>query len=103
MGNVFGNIPSDLSEEVFEKLAGNEKVTIERIVSNGHCSPDDYWYDQVQNEWIIVLQGQAKLEFDDGRVIELSQGDYHHIPAHEKHRVAWTSVEVETIWLAVFY
>ena len=103
MTNIFNNIPSDLSEEVFEKLAGNSKVTIERIVSNGHKSPDDFWYDQTQNEWVMVLKGRAKLAFEDGRIIELAQGDYCDIPAHQKHRVVWTQENTETVWLAVFY
>ena len=103
MNNIFKNIPNDLSEEVFEKLAGNENVTIERIVSKGHKSADNFWYDQEQNEWVIVLQGQARLEFDGGKIIELSQGDYCNIPAHQKHRVAWTQEDAETIWLAVYY
>ena len=36
LDNFFAKLPTDLSAEVFEKLAGNDTVTIERIVSNGH-------------------------------------------------------------------
>ncbi|MCU7976070.1 cupin [Shewanella sp. SW36] len=35
LDNFFAKLPTDLSAEVFEKLAGNNTVTIERIVSNG--------------------------------------------------------------------
>ena len=103
MNNIFKCIPDDLCEEFFEKIAGNDKVTVERIISKGHKSPNEFWYDQAQNEWVIVLQGEAKLEFDDGQVVHLSAGDYYSIPANQKHRVPWTKENVETIWLAVFY
>ncbi len=103
MSNIFNNIPNDLSEEVFEKLAGSGDVTIKRIVSKGHKSADDFWYDQAQNEWVMLLRGQARLEFEHGGIAELSQGDYCDIPAGQKHRVAWTQEDSETIWLAVFY
>jgi cupin 2 domain-containing protein len=36
-------------------------------------------------------------------MVEMSPGDYINIPAHEKHRVAWTSPDGPTIWLAVHY
>ena len=34
-------------------------IRIERIVSRGHTSPPDFWYDQPQAEWVIVLAGSA--------------------------------------------
>jgi len=33
----------------------------------------------------------------------MSPGDYINIPAHTKHRVAWTTPDGPTIWLAVHY
>ena len=51
----------------------------------------------------LFLKVEAKLELEDGQVIHLKNGDYYNIPAHLKHRVAWTQDDVETIWLAVFY
>ena len=41
-------------------------VRIERIISHGHASPADFWYDQAQHEWVIVLKGAARLQFEDG-------------------------------------
>lgn len=102
-GNLFQNLPADLSAEVFEVLAQSESVTIERIVSKGHTSPESGWYDQERNEWVIVLQGRAKLEFEAGGVLEIEAGTYVNIPAHARHRVIETSVEPVTIWLAVHY
>lgn len=101
--NLFQNIPADLSAEVFEVLVESESVTIERIVSKGHTSPESGWYDQERNEWVVVLQGRAKVEFEEAGVVELEAGDYVNIPAHVKHRVIETSIEPVTIWLAVHY
>ena len=38
-----------------------------------------------------------------GRRDELKPGDYVHIPAHARHRVAWTDAAQPTVWLAVHY
>ncbi|KGK00511.1 phosphoribosylaminoimidazole carboxylase ATPase subunit [Thalassotalea sp. ND16A] len=65
MINIFADIPSDLSAEVFETLASSSKVKIERIVSKGHCSPTKGWHQQECHEWVIVLQGAAILTFED--------------------------------------
>ena len=55
-GNLFNQIPTDLSEEVFETLAQSSEVKIERIISNGQASPKSGWYDQEKDEWVIVLK-----------------------------------------------
>ncbi|CAM2852274.1 cupin domain-containing protein [Moritella viscosa] len=103
MNNIFDSIPADLSSEVFEDLVSSEKVKIERIISKGHSSPDVGWYDQEQSEWVIVIAGSAIIDFDDKPSITLKAGDYLNIPAHQKHKVAWTDPDVETVWLAVHY
>lgn len=102
-GNIFSELPQDLSEEVFDRLAERGQVRIERIVSQGHHSPENGWYDQNAPEWVIVLKGEAKVGFDDGNTLVLHAGDYLDIPAHKKHRVEWTTPATETIWLAVHY
>jgi cupin 2 domain-containing protein len=101
--NILHPLPPDLTEEVFETLAQSASVKIERIVSNGQASPESGWYDQDDDEWVIVLQGAATILFDDGTEIALSKGDYLNIPAHERHRVTRTSTDPKTIWLAVHY
>jgi cupin 2 domain-containing protein len=100
--NLFTNLPATSPEELFTTLLEQPGVCIERIVSYGQASPEDFWYDQNQDEWVIVLQGAAKLEFEN-RTVELNRGDYLHIRAHEKHRVAWTTPDEPTIWLAVHF
>ncbi|HIE95775.1 MAG: cupin domain-containing protein [Fuerstiella sp.] len=102
-GNLISNTPLNLPEELIEILAENKHVRIEKIVSSGHCSPADFWYDQTEHEWIAVLKGEAKLLFEGSEPIILRPGDFINIPAHRRHRVIWTTPDEPTIWLAVFY
>jgi cupin 2 domain-containing protein len=103
-GNFFAHIPARLPTELIQTLATGNGTRIERIVSKGHCSPPGYWYDQLEHEWVVLLQGEATLCFEkDGRIVHLLEGDYVHIAPHEKHRVERTAEHRETVWLAVFY
>src|SRR3989442_1509385 len=102
LGNLFSQIPAALPDELVEVLLTAATVRIERIVSHGHASPSGFWYDQDQHEWVIVLQGAARLRFDDG-IVEMKPGDFVNIPAHQRHRVEWTTPDEPTIWLAVHY
>ena len=97
--NIFADLPEQIPAEEFLRLFQSGSTTIERIVSHSHCSPPDFWYDQPQDEWVIVLRGHATLDFAAGESVELKAGDYLTIPRHVRHRVARTSEE--TIWLAV--
>jgi len=100
--NLFANIPSALPAELIETLLQSASTRIERVVSQGHASPNEFWYDQSQNEWVVVLRGAARLRFED-KVVEMRPGDYVDIPAHKKHRVEWTTPDEPTVWLAVHY
>jgi len=103
-GNLFSNLPDQFDKELFETIISSDNLKIERIVSEGHRSPEDYWFDQDTNEWVMVLKGSAGLRFEnDQKIVKMMPGDYINIPAHCKHRVEWTDPEVETIWLAVHY
>lgn len=104
VGNIFANIPERLDGEITEALGGGKNTRIERIVSRGHTSPDDFWYDQKENEWVLLLSGGARLSFQGQKTTTtLAPGDYVDIPAHTKHRVEWTDPDEDTIWLVVFY
>jgi cupin 2 domain-containing protein len=99
--NIF-NLPSDLpDEECFEPLFSNPHVLIERIVSTGQTTPPEQWYDQERDEWVVLLQGEATLGYADGSTKALTAGDWVFIPAHQKHRVEYTSAHPPCIWLAV--
>ena len=103
--NLFDDLPDDLPEEHFEKICelGNGQVRIERIVSHGHASPEDFWYDQDQDEWVLILRGEAQLLLENcEEPVDLRPGDSILLPAHCRHRVEWTTPDEETIWLAIF-
>ncbi|MBU2490746.1 MAG: phosphoribosylaminoimidazole carboxylase [Proteobacteria bacterium] len=103
-GNLFRNIPADLPEELFQTLARGRDVRIERIVSRGHSSPEGFWYDQDENEWVILLAGSAGIRFEvEEEAIPLFPGDWLDIPARARHRLEWTDESKETVWLAVYY
>lgn len=104
LANLFQHIPQQLPEELVDNLAASGQVRIERIVSRGHRSPPGFWYDQDQQEWVVLLKGRASLLIDgkDAPVV-LMPGDYLNIPAHVRHRVESTSTTEDTVWLAVFY
>lgn len=101
--NILKNLPGDLSSEVIELLVSHENIRIERIVSKGHITPENDWYDQDENEWVLVIKGAGKVLFENGDETFLEEGGYVNIPAHRKHRVSWTDPDKETVWLAVFY
>lgn len=88
-------------EELFEPLIPDCGVLIERIISKGQVTPQGQWYDQERDEWVALLQGQATLSFEDGRILNMREGDFVLIAAHEKHRVEHTSTDPACIWLAV--
>ena len=102
--NLFDNLPTDLPEELFTPLLKASSVRIERIVSHGHASPPGFWYDQDDSEWVLVVEGSATIEFEDQpEPVELRRGSYLNIPAHARHRVAWTDPSKKTVWLAIHY
>ena len=107
LGNIFADLPAKAqADEFFQMLAGHPDsgIKIERIVSRGHASPADEWYDQTRHEWVMVVQGEAIIAFAGERdELHLRAGDYVNIPAHCRHRVAWTTPDTDTVWLAVFY
>ena len=104
MKNLFSDIPDDLPDELLEALLDADSVRIERIVSQGHASREGFWYDQEQNEWVLVLEGAARIQFEgEMDAIKLGPGDYLTIPAHRRHRVEWTASDERTVWLAVHY
>lgn len=102
--NLLHPAPQDLPEELVEVLTRQDDLRIERIVSRGHASPPEVWYDQGETEWLALLAGRARLRFADPPVtLELEVGDSLTIPPHRRHRVEWTAPDQDTIWLAVFY
>lgn len=101
--NLFKNLPENAGAEHFQTLISSDSVRIERIISFPNNPLSEEWYDQEEHEWVMVLQGNGVIVFDDYRIVTLNAGDHLNIPAHQKHRVVKTSKDEATIWLAAFY
>jgi cupin 2 domain-containing protein len=101
MANIY-ELPLGINQvEKFEQIVSGKDILIERIISTGQTTAEGQWYDQDHDEWVILLQGEATIAYEDGRLEQLSAGDYLLIPTHQKHRVEYTSIEPPCIWLAV--
>ena len=88
------------AEETFPLLQARG-FRLEHLVSHGHSSPPGFWYDQPEDEWVLLLKGTAKLDFGGAGILDLRAGDSLTIPAHAKHRVA--SVSDDAVWLALHF
>ena len=97
--NLFANLPELYKSEQSLSLFEKPSIEIERIVSESYSSPAGFWYDQDEDEWVVVLRGKATLEFEEGQLVYMQEGDYVTIARHVRHRVQRT--DPKTIWLAV--
>ncbi|WP_288730196.1 cupin domain-containing protein [uncultured Fusobacterium sp.] len=100
MKNIFENLeyPKGETQEKIDDLFSGKSFRVERILSGGQVSSE--WYNQEKEEWVCLLQGEAKLEYENGNIFSLQKGDILFIPAHQKHKVIYTSEQC--IWLCVF-
>lgn len=103
LNNILADIPDIITHEICDILLNHPNVHIERIVSRGQANAEGFWYDQDMNEWVLLLQGAARLRFEGGDAVELIPGSHINIAAHQKHRVDWTDPNKVTIWLAIYY
>jgi cupin 2 domain-containing protein len=100
MKNIW-SLPDPLpAEECFEDLLLTPALRVERIISAGQVTPPGLWCDQVCDEWVLLLQGKATVEYESGGLQTLSAGDYLLILAHQRHRVTFTSVVYHN-WLDI--
>lgn len=99
-GNLLSALPAAGQDEHVTPLLLSPGLRIERIVSHGQISPPGFWYDQPEEEWVLVMAGRGTLAFADGQETTLGPGDWISLPAHCRHRVVRT--DDPTVWLAVF-
>ena len=97
--NLFANLPELSESEQSLSLFEKPSIKIQRIVSESYSSPAGFWYDQDEDEWVVVVRGKTTLEFEGGELVRMQEGDYVTIPRHVKHRVQQTGPQ--TIWLSV--
>ena len=101
---LLSDLPQKLSAEQFDQLVQGKHFRLERIISTGQVTPNEQWYDQDEDEWVLLLSGSAKLEFSPSQeTISLESGDAVHIPAHTRHRVCQTHPTEPTVWLALHF
>lgn len=98
--NLF-SIPEKTKEEFSRLLARADNCRVEHMISQGHCSPNGFWYDQTEDELVCLLSGSALLVFAHFQVV-LTAGDTIFIPARQKHRVEATSHTPACVWLCIF-
>ncbi len=104
LGNLLADLPEAGAEEVFTRILRAPGLVVERIVSTGQASPPGFFYDQPQDEWVLVLAGHAALLFaDEAEPRRLGPGDHLLIPARRRHRVEGTDRDPPTIWLALHF
>ena len=103
MDNIFDGVKRRADEEEITALLARPGIRIERIVSTGQASPPDFWYDQPNDEWVILLTGSAGLAVEGEDERRLAPGDIAFLPARKPHRVAWTDADGPTVWLAVHF
>lgn len=98
--NIYELPPFPLAGEAVKILAENGNIRIERIVSTGQVSD---WYDQPETEFVILLEGEAVIEYENHETAAMSKGDTLLIGPHRRHRVSYTSADPPCVWLCVFY
>jgi cupin 2 domain-containing protein len=98
--NIFDLPELPLSAELVDILYENSNVRIERIISTGQTTD---WYDQDETEYVVLLEGNATIEYEDGSTVDLAKGDSLLLKPHEIHRVAYTSTDPACVWFCVFY
>ncbi|TCO80481.1 cupin 2 domain-containing protein [Plasticicumulans lactativorans] len=101
-GNLFTMRTPGGVGEVFETLLERPGLRLERIESHGEATPPGDWYDQADDEWVVLLCGAAGLRFEGDETLRtLAPGDYVFIPRHRRHRVEWTAAAAPSVWLAL--
>lgn len=102
MLNILSDFTADDFSEQEQELLAFSKGRVVRIVSFGNTSPQGFWYEQTEDEWVVVLSGVGEIEWADGAKLRLEQSDNVFIPANKKHRVSYTSSNPPCIWLAIY-
>lgn len=94
--NIFKNIKFSSEEEIEEKIYEDDGIKVLRTMSLDQVTG---FYDQDELEIVFLLKGKAQIEYEDGRRLDLREGDSLVIRPHEVHRVSWHE---EAVWLCIF-
>jgi len=101
--NILSPLPRPSVDEIVDALVQANGIRLARIVSHGQPSPAGFWCDQEEAEWVLIVAGRARVTIEgEAEDRDLGPGDSLFLPAHCRHRVAWTDPDRTTIWLALF-
>lgn len=101
--NLLSPLPAAQPDEAEDTLAQGRGFRLVRIVSRGQASPQDFWYDQQEAEWVMLVSGHARLAVEgEPCTRELAPGACIYLPARCRHRVVETAANEPTVWLALF-
>ena len=95
-GNLLADSAPPPNGERFETLLSHRNLVVERIISSD--TPDSRAYIQTQDEWVLLLRGEAVLSIA-GELSRMKDGDYVFLPAGTPHSVV--SVSDGAVWLGV--
>jgi len=96
-------VPAAGAETVLDLQRG-EGWRLQLIHSCDYASPDGFWYDQDEHEWLLVLRGSARLRLrEPEEACDLSVGDVLVLPPHRPHRLERTDPAPGTLWLTLFW
>ncbi|MCP9915713.1 Nif11 domain/cupin domain-containing protein [Cyanobium sp. ATX 6F1] len=102
-GNLLAQPCPSPGQERSDVLLEAPGLRLESIHSCSAVSPEGQWYDQSETEWVLLLQGSARLRFEDEpQPRDLAVGDALLISPHRRHRVEGTDPSPGTVWLALF-
>ncbi len=99
MNNIFIPNQNNPEQEQFDTLLRTENIHIEKITSHGKTSSQ--WYEQERDEWVVLIEGEGKLLFENKKEVVLKKGEYIYIPKMKRHKVVYTSSPA--VWLAVHF
>lgn len=100
MINLFDDTLKENNIELSQIIFENEKIMVEKIISQGEISKTDEWFDQSQDEFVILVDGYAEITYSNLTTTKLSKGDNLFIPKNVKHRVSYTSENC--VWVCIF-
>ena len=103
-GNLAAGLCPAEGTEISSTLIETAQFRLVRIHSCRASSPEGFWYDQQEHEWLTLIQGSARLQFEaDKQSIDLNRGDTLWITPGRRHRLVDTDPAPGTIWLALFW
>lgn len=103
-GNLLARPELAEGQETTQVLLEGVSWRLERIHSCRARSAEGFWYDQEAHEWVCLLQGNARLRFEDETGPRLlCRGDALYIAPHRRHRLEESDGQAGTVWLALFW